>query len=335
MKKPALINLSVLLIFFNRPDKFAQVFAQVKQARPARLFLYQDGSRGEKDNEGIRLCREIAEDIDWECEVFRFYQQENKGCDPSEFIAQRWAFGITDKCLVLEDDDVPSLSFFSFCKEMLDLYENDERIAMISGFNVDERTTDVTEDYFFTSTFSIWGWASWARVVNKWDEHYTFLDHKESANKLQSLVKAHNIRNDFMPMCYRHKASGVAHYESIFWANMLLNNALAIMPTVNMISNIGVTDKSTHFSGSITTLPKGIRKMFTMTRFELNTPLKHPQYVIDHVAYKNRLYAMNAWNNPCIKVRYSLEELWLNLKHGNFSQIKKALGKRIAKWLQK
>lgn len=42
MKTPALVDVSVLLIFFNRPDTFAQVFEQVRKARPARLFLYQD-----------------------------------------------------------------------------------------------------------------------------------------------------------------------------------------------------------------------------------------------------------------------------------------------------
>lgn len=41
--KPALVDVSVLILFFNRPKLLAQVFEQVKKARPARLFLYQDG----------------------------------------------------------------------------------------------------------------------------------------------------------------------------------------------------------------------------------------------------------------------------------------------------
>ena len=47
--KPALVDVSVLILFFNRPKLLAQVFEQVKKARPARLFLYQDGPRGERD----------------------------------------------------------------------------------------------------------------------------------------------------------------------------------------------------------------------------------------------------------------------------------------------
>ena len=56
MKHPAKIDVAVLLLFFNRPESFGQVFAEVKKARPSRLFLYQDGPRGERDMAGIKAC---------------------------------------------------------------------------------------------------------------------------------------------------------------------------------------------------------------------------------------------------------------------------------------
>ena len=149
MKYPAKIDVAVLLLFFNRPESFSQVFAEVKKARPSKLFLYQDGPRGERDMAGIKACREIAEDIDWECEVHRMYQEKNVGCDPSEYLSQKWAFSIIDKCIVLEDDDVPSQSFFPFCKEMLDRYEHDDRIVMVAGFNTDAQLSRIEE--------AIWG----------------------------------------------------------------------------------------------------------------------------------------------------------------------------------
>ena len=146
------MDISILILFFNRPDVLEKVFAEVRKAKPARLFLYQDGARGERDMPGIMACRKIVDNIDWPCEVQRMYQEKNYGCDPSEFISQRWAFSQVDKCIVLEDDDVPSQSFFRFCQEMLDRYEHDDRIGMIQGCNFEERTDDVTEaDYLFTT----------------------------------------------------------------------------------------------------------------------------------------------------------------------------------------
>lgn len=335
MKQSAKIDVAVLMLFFNRPDHFQKVFDEVKKARPAKLFLYQDGPRGERDMPGVEACRQIASDenIDWECEVHRAYQTKNQGCDPSEYLSQKWAFSMVDKCIVLEDDDVPSQSFFPFCKEMLDRYEHDERIAMIAGFNEDEVSADCEDSYFFTSVFSIWGWASWRRVVDKWEGDYAFLQDKKAMQTLRRLCKQRGYRNDFERMCREHQQSGKEYYESIFWASMLLQSGLAIMPTKNLINNLGLSEDSTHFSGSMKTTPRGYRRIFTMGRHELDFPLKHPRYVIENVEYKERVYKNHAWGHPGIKVTRSLEELILNLKYGNFKIITKSIRRRINKWL--
>lgn len=332
MKQASKIDVAVLILFFNRPEHLKKVFEEVRQARPSRLFLYQDGPRSDKDLDGIMKCREVVDNIDWECDVQRMYQERNYGCDPSEYISQKWAFSMADKCIVLEDDDVPSQSFFPFCKEMLDRYEHDTRITMIAGFNSDEVTEGVPDDYFFTSVFSIWGWASWRRVVDQWDEHYAFLDDPYAMQQLTNLVRQRRFRTDFIPMCRDHRASGKAFYETIFWASMLLNNGLAIMPTRNLINNMGVTADSTHFTSSLDTIPRRLRRMFTMKRYELQFPLRHPRYVIENVAYKESVYRTNAWGHPWIKVARSLEELYRNLLHGNFRNIGRSILRRLDKW---
>lgn len=343
MKNPFKHDISVLMLFFNRPDHFGEVFEEVKKARPARLFLYQDGPRGERDMPGIEACRQIASDenIDWECEVHRLYQEKNYGCDPSEYLSQKWAFSLTDKCIVLEDDDVPSQAFFPFCKELLDKYENDDRVWMIAGFNAEEKARVPMEEggvepsYFFTSVFSIWGWASWKRVVDTWDEHYTWLDDEAKRRKVEETIARKRLRSDIMSMCRDHKASGKAFYETIFWSSMLMNDGIAIMPTYNLINNKGVTDNSTHFQGSLKTMPHRLRRQFTMKRYEIDFPLVHPQRVEECKPFKDAVYRRNAWGYPLIKVMYSIEELLLNLRYGNFSVISKALRKRINKWLGK
>ena len=329
---PAKLDVSVLILFFNRPEQLSQVFEQVRQARPARLFLYQDGPRGERDMPGIEACRKVVEEIDWECEVHRKYQERNYGCDPSEYLSQKWAFSLTDKCIVLEDDDVPSQSFFPFCKELLDRYEDDPRVAMICGFNEDEVTPHCSDSYFFTSIFAIWGWASWRRVIDQWEGDYAFLDDKENMKRLEELSRQRRYRKDFIPMCRNHRATGKEYYESIFWASMLLHSQLAIMPQKNMVNNLGLTADSTHFGGSIDTTPRAYRRIFTMQRHEMDFPLRHPRYLIEDVSYKERLYKTNAWGHPWIKVGRSLEELWLNLRHGNLSFIGKSVKRRLKKW---
>lgn len=335
MIHPAKTDIAVLLVFFNRPETFRLVFDEVRKARPSRLFLYQDGPRGERDKAGIEACRRITEDIDWECDVHRKFQERNYGCDPSGFIAHKWAFSLADKCIVLEDDVVPSQSFFPFCKEMLDRYEHDERITMIAGFNTDETTPGVPCDYFFTSAFSIWGWASWRRVIDRWDADYSFLDDEYAMSQLQAVIKSRRHRSDIIRMCRDHAASGKQYFESIFWSTMLFNSGLAVMPTKNMINNVGLTADSTHYSATLETMPRRLRRIFTMQRLETTFPLRHPRYVIENVGYKERLYKRNAWGHPWVKIGYSLEELVLNLRHGNFGTIASSLRRRVMKWIGK
>ena len=365
--KPFLVDIPVLILFFNRPEQLSQVFAEVRKARPSRLFLYQDGPRSEADMPGILACRKVVANIDWECQVETLFQEKNYGCDPSEYISQKWAFSHVDKCVVLEDDDVPAVSFFTFCKEMLERYEHDERITMISGFNVEEQTADAEGDYFFTTNFSIWGWASWRRVIDQWDEHYTWLDDPTCVRQLEELIRERGYRDDFLPMCRKHREQGKAFYETIFWSHLLLSNGLAIVPRRNMINNLGATADSTHFGGSLQTMPRGYRRIFTMKRYELpfevkseerrvknesnkqgaegnsdsslfslnSSLLHHPPYVVEHVAYRHRVYRIMGWMNPMVKVSRSIEELYLNLRYGNFRYILKSLCNRINKWMGK
>ena len=209
--KSSKTDIAVLLLFFTRSDTFRQVFEAVRQARPSMLLLYQDGPRGPQDLPGIEACREIVSDahIDWECEVHRNYLDHNEGCDPSGFRSHRWAFSLAEKVIVLEDDVVPSQSFFPFCKEMLDKYEHDERVSMIAGFNIDELTKDCGNDsYFFTSAFSIWGWASWRRVAERWDPSYGFMWDPEKRRQLERIAKERRLRSDMLQMFSDHSQSG-------------------------------------------------------------------------------------------------------------------------------
>ena len=129
--------------------------------------------------------------------------------------------------------------------------------------------------------------------------------------------------------CRAHRASGKEFYETIFHAALLLQGQLAIVTRVNMITNIGVSDDSTHFAGSLSTMPRGYRRIFTMGRHTLDFPLRHPVHVTDHVAYRQRVYRIMAWRHPMIKFGRSLEELWLNLRYGHWRRIFGALTGRL------
>ncbi len=321
--KEALVDVSVLLVFFTRHEQFKQVFEQVRKARPSRLFLYQDGPRdGRKDDVvNIKRCREIAENIDWQCEVHKLYQEKNIGVDPSGYIADTWAFSQTDKCIVLEDDVVPAVSFFTFCKKMLDKYEDDDRVMLISGFNVEESTRDVDSDYFFSRTTFTWGWASWARVVRKWDSQYMFLKNGEKCKEMQEYINANHLVKNMMHVFREHLDSGKAHFETVLISNQYLHKGLTIVPRKNMVNNIGVVAGSAHYADDLSVIAKGYRRIFTMNRYELESGvLKAPNSVEDHPNYRKRAYRIYGWGHPIIKIYRMFEVSFYHIKKGQFKE---------------
>ena len=55
----------------------------------------------------------------------------------------------------------------------------------------------------------------------------------------------------------------------------------------------------------------------------------------ENVEYKDRMFRIMAWGHPWIKIGRSFEELFLNLRYGNFTIIRKAIINRINKWLKR
>ena len=273
------IDIPVLMIFFCRYEQLSKVFEQVKKARPSKLYLYQDGAREGREDDivGINKCRNIVSDenIDWDCEVHRLYQKKNFGCDPSEFLAQKWMFENEEYGIVLEDDDVPSQSFFPYCKELLEKYKDDERVNMICGMNNTGVSKHIRESYLFTKKGSIWGWASWKRVIDTWDGEYKWLDDELSIEKIKGQLKPSEFEN-YINTAKKHRATGKEYYESINAAAMFLNDSLNIVPKYNMISNIGISEETTHSVNDIRLLPKRVQKLMYMKTYDIEFPLIHP-----------------------------------------------------------
>jgi hypothetical protein len=79
-----------------------------------------------------------------------------------------WVFAQTPRAIILEDDCVPHPTFFRYCDELLDRYQDHPDVQMISGSNVLGRGTPYS--YHFSRGYNIWGWATWARAWQHYDE---------------------------------------------------------------------------------------------------------------------------------------------------------------------
>jgi hypothetical protein len=269
------IHTPVLFIIFNRPDTTARVFAEIKKAKPSVLFIAADGPRKDKPGEAERIkqTREIVANIDWKCTVKTRFLDENLGCRNAVSSAINWFFDEVEMGIILEDDCLPSESFFYYCQEVLEKYKDDDRVFHVNGSNYQMGwKRDPDYPYYFSRYNSIWGWASWRRAWKHYDidietwpevkEKKYFLDF--SFNKMDAVAK-----HDIFEMMYRKKLD-TWDYQ---WSYAILSNSgISIIPNTNLISNIGFGEQGTHTTKLIkrAALPTG----------QLNFPLNHPPFMI-------------------------------------------------------
>lgn len=334
--KKSLVDVPVLILFFNRPETLKSVFSAVKKARPSVLLLAQDGPRAGRDDETkIEECRKIVEEIDWECTVYKDYSPVNLSCDHREFTAISWAFQKVDRLIVLEDDCVPCDSFFPFCAELLEKYKDDNRVDRICGFNRLEKYDDITNDYLFSTIASGYGWATWKRV---WDEierskDYAFLDDENLVkvyNKSRKVAVDKNY-GDILSECKiyrkRNEQTGkISSWENLVGVYTLLNHSLVITPRYNMVKNIGAVEGSTHYA-SLKYVNSSVKRLLMMDSYEVSFPLKHPTTVFRDANYEKKHYK-KIHKNRLQKFFLKVEVFFKRLFGGDFKGIMKALTRR-------
>jgi len=275
---PHPLNTAVLFLIFNRPDTTKQVFQQIRKARPPRLYVAADGPRKNNptDFEKCTKAREIATNVDWECEVRTLFQENNIGCGPGPVTGISWFFKNEEYGIILEDDCNPSLSFFPFCEELLDKYKCDNRIFHINGNNF-----GANEEKFYTSNYSYhfgtmpqaWGWASWRRAWRNFDWEISNLDEVQS-NEYLSKVFSNNKHFKRQLQRWKLVERGRIDTWDFQWQfSVISNHGLTIVPKLNLISNIGFGEDATHTHS--TNSDKS-----SISAKEISFPITHPITVI-------------------------------------------------------
>lgn len=283
-------DIGIAIIFFNRPDSFKKVLEAVSKVKPSKLFLIQDGARSEKDIINVNKCRELISIIDWNCQIFKNFSENNLGCGRRMSSGISWVFDYVEKAIILEDDCVPSTDFFFFCIENLNKYENDKRILMISGMNHFGETPGVKEDYFFAINGAIWGWATWKRAWKLFDYSASAIEDKEIVDFLltSGIEPRHVAKADVKQ--WKTTNQKVKNGEKMsYWAHQwrlskMINHNLCIIPKYNLVTNVGDIDP-THPAS------KGeICKFHNMETVKIHFPISHPKYVHQYLPYDDMYY---------------------------------------------
>lgn len=266
----------IALFNFNRPHLTRRVFDIVRQVKPQRLLLVADGPRAHKPDDA-RLCAEVRavfDEIDWDCEVSRNFADANMGSFKRNSSGLNWVFDTVEEAIILEDDCIPSPSFFPYCQELLERYRNDLRVGVIGGDNyVQPRPGQDDASYYFSAYTRTWGWASWRRIWKQVDLTMSWWEPEAGKEMLRTLFPQEeewqywhklfeDIRNGEMKNAW--------DYQLIL--SSFRHSQLCAIPWVNLISNVGCgadASNCTWEAAPYANRPQG----------DLEFPLRHPDSI--------------------------------------------------------
>jgi hypothetical protein len=185
------------------------------------------------------------DNIDWDCEVKTLFRNENLGCGKSVSGAITWFFDQIEQGIILEDDCVPSISFFPYCEELLRKYEDNDLIYHIAGHNPLGKIKS-KYSYYFARIQHCWGWATWKRAWNKYGYDINGLDNFIEENNIKLIFRRNCDREYWLNIFKRMEKHESDTWDYQWTYTILQNNGICINPSYNLISNIGFGEEATH-----------------------------------------------------------------------------------------
>jgi hypothetical protein len=268
----------VALLIFNRPEKTQQLVAEIAKAKPQKLFVIADGPRPmhPEDVAACAAARAVIDHVEWECEVVKQYSEVNLGCGRRPATGISWVFAQVDRAIILEDDCVPHPSFFRFCDELLEKYRDDNRIMQISGSNFQFDRLHSPYSYYFTNLNPTWGWATWRRAWQHYDIAANIWPAFRKTSCVQDIVKntrAASYWESMFDLAYERRGE-IDFWDYQWTLACWAQNGLSIIPSVNLVSNIGFGKDATHTFSS-----ERDKRAYLPSR-AISFPLEHPPFVI-------------------------------------------------------
>lgn len=273
---PGKLTTPVLFIAFNRVKPARMVMEAIRQAKPPRLYFACDGARNEAEKERCNEVRALVDMVDWECEVHTRFSDVNLGVMMGESTAMDWFFGQEPEGIILEDDTLPSQSFFWYCQELLERYRDDERVWCIMGNNLmSEWRGGGDASYWFSSHGygAYWGWAGWRRVWRQYDVHMK----QWPAVRDSRILDGHFLSKTEMSEAYKlfqgQYEGALRSWDYQMDFGRMLNRGVTCIPVKNLVRNVGFGADGTH------TVSENDRRN-KEDHDDLALPLVHPAHMV-------------------------------------------------------
>ncbi len=288
-------DIPVAMFIFKRKDTVLRIIDRIREVKPQTFYLIADEGRNEEEKALVKDCREAVEKaIDWDCNLIKNYAMENRGVHAQIGMGALWVFEREERAIFLEDDNLPEVSFFEYCKKCLDKYESEENIFWICGTNYLQKCQPKNNASVFASRHLMpCGWASWAWKFKKYYDYD--LKNTENAGWRKTLRTKYKNKSLYKQQLrsisgeLSRKQNGERYrswdFHTVFSTRM--NDLYGIVPCNNQIKNIGVDEFSTHGGNSFNLIMT--QRFCGIESYPMPTPIVVPEVKDLDFSFENKI----------------------------------------------
>lgn len=237
----------IILFVYNRrvhTQRTVEALLKNELASASELIIYSDGPKNDKASEKVSEVRAFINNIQGFKSLKIVEHATNLGLAKSVIKGVSEIIDTYGRAIVLEDDLVTSPNFLTYMNKGLELYSEDEAVISIHGY-VYPITLHTSEKTFFLKGADCWGWATWKRGWDLFEE-----DGLKLLNEVNSrnLATAFNFNNSYP---YTKMLSDQIKNKNDSWAirwyaSAFIHNKYTLYPVKSLIKNIGLDRSGTH-----------------------------------------------------------------------------------------
>ncbi len=235
---------AVLVLVYHRPDTTKEVLEAIRLAKPSQLFISSDGPNPDRvsDHELVESVREICNKAkEWNPGVQLKFHDQNLGLRDHTISAIDWFFEHVPEGVMLEDDTLPHPDFFGYASEILERYRHDDRVWCFIGDNSSRIPVRGKASYTFSKyPLPSWGTGLWKRSWEKYDRDLTLWREMRGTRAVKRLWPRpleRRLNTERLNYLVDEEFHSWAYP---WWFSVESQGGLAIIPRVNLISNVGL-----------------------------------------------------------------------------------------------
>jgi hypothetical protein len=237
----------IVLFTYNRPQHTERTLEALKAcdlASESDLIIYSDGVKNEKGGEKVLQTRKIIHATTGFKSIEIIESDKNKGLARSVIEGVTSVIDSYSKVIVLEDDLVVSPNFLAYMNHYLDVYENEEKVISIHGYVYPIEAQSKAP--FFIQGADCWGWATWKRGWDLFEEDADKLYEAISADKELSRRFDFGGSYPYLKMLKDQLDGKIDSWAIRWYASAFLKDKLTLYPSTSLVRNIGMDGSGTH-----------------------------------------------------------------------------------------